>query len=131
MALLLAVRCWDASTAGPDTSKGRQSLTNWFPRATGDAVHDVYYFEDIGWTDHPVYMRFDTHDTTIVREFIAKGRGGEALHADTTRIYGLTDGFPRWFHPSRDAQALRDSAGFYYLWVSQDRHRVWFFFADH
>jgi hypothetical protein len=132
VAFLLFGNCWGQWFAGPDASDGRKALALWFPRATGDAARNVYYFEAGGFTDNPKYMRFDTHDTTIVRDFIARGgSGGPPLHADTTMIYGLTDGAPRWFQPPRDARQFRDTAGFNYLWVRTDGHRVWYFFADH
>jgi len=130
-AVVLLSDRWGQSAAGPDTSKGRKALADWFPRANGDAVRNVYYFEPFGWTDHPKYMRFDTNDTTIVQDFIARGGSrGRPLYTDTTFIWNSV-GAPPWFHPSWDASALRDSAGFDYLWVSADGHRVWFLFGDH
>lgn len=129
--LILSSDCWGAWVAGPDTSDGREALAKWFPRATGDAVHAVYYFHEWGYTEGPEYMRFDTNDTTIVSEFIGRGSTGRPLHSDTTTIYGLTDHAPRWFQPPKDGRQFRDSAGFDYLWVSPDGHRVWFLFASH
>jgi hypothetical protein len=53
--------------AGPDRSEGRKALAHTFHRAPGGAVHNVYYYEPLGFTDQSEYMRFDSDDTTIVR----------------------------------------------------------------
>ena len=131
VALFVLSDCWGQFVAGFDTSAGRKAVALWFPRATGDAVHNVYYYQSPGFTDQQEYMRFDTNDSTIVRDFISGGSGGRTLHPDTTLITWLTDGVPRWFHRPPDARQFRDSAGFDYLWVSPDGHRVWFFFFSH
>jgi hypothetical protein len=133
-ALFMMTECWGQWTAGPDTTDGRRALSRYFPRATGNAAHNVYYYQEMGFTDQAEYMRFDTNDTTIANEFVAGGGGGRTLRSDTAINKWPTENAPRWFRPPHDARLFDDSAGYYYLWVSPvspGGHRVWFFFFSH
>ena len=108
-----------------DNTDARRALPQYFPRAEGPAVRNVYVWTEPGFTDASQFIAFETTDSTIVSAYLAT-REGHSLARDTSDAQ-YRSAFPPWFNPPRPAEGeyYRDPEGRLHLWTTADHRRVW------